>query len=63
MLESHIDISFWAQASWTQRMLRKLIQDQSWPLSKAAGLVYQGLVGLELIIQDVKSSASKLSVR
>lgn len=25
-------ISFWAQARWTQRILEKIIQDQSWPL-------------------------------
>jgi hypothetical protein len=39
MLEPNIDISLWAQASWTQGMVGKIIQDQSWLLSKAAGLV------------------------
>jgi hypothetical protein len=39
MLEPNIDISLWAQASWTQGMVGKLIQDQSWLLNKAAGLV------------------------
>jgi uncharacterized protein (UPF0303 family) len=34
-----IDISLWAQASWAQAMVGKLIEDQSWLLNKAAGLV------------------------
>jgi hypothetical protein len=38
MLEPSIDIYVWAQASWTQGMVGKLIQDQSWLLNKAAGL-------------------------
>jgi len=38
MLEPSTDSSVWAQASWTQGMVGKLIQDQSWILNKAAGL-------------------------
>jgi len=39
MLEPNINISLRAQASWTQGMVGKLIQDQSWLLSNVAGLV------------------------